>query len=134
MSLHEFLKLLGLCKENENGLPEQTPATNMMGGGVKHGVVRYLIDKTDRYAIEFRPQPDGTIKLFAVTHPADPFGAGVSINHLYGSGEICVATGRAPRTMDRARAIAMVWAKGWSTYIRTGKFPSGNQKVNVPER
>ena len=94
---------------------------------IKH----YLVNKRDRYTIEFRPQSDGTIKMFALDHPYDPYGKSVSENHLYPSDEICVLAGREPRTMDKAAAIAMVWCEGWSTYIRTGTFPTGGKRVNV---
>ena len=94
---------------------------------IKH----YLVNKRDRYEIDFREQSDGTYKMYAVDHPADPYGKGASENHLYSGGEICVATGHAPRTLDRAKAIAMAWCEGWSTYVRTGKFPGGAKRVNV---
>jgi hypothetical protein len=94
---------------------------------IKH----YLVNKQDQYTIDFRQQSNGTIKLFAIEHPGDPWGKGVSENHLYSSGEICVSPGREPRTYDKAAAIAMVWCEGWSTYVRTGDFPSGSKRVNV---
>ncbi len=94
---------------------------------IKH----YLVNKRDRYTIEFRPQRGGTFKLFALSHPADPYPKGADENHLSSSGEICVSAGSEPRTIDKAQAIAMVWCEGWSTYIRTGKFPTGGKRVNV---
>lgn len=93
--------------------------------------MRYVVKGTDHYVIDFRPQPDGSIKMFVIDHPADPWGKNVTENHLYSNGTICVAAGREPRTGPQARAIAQVWAAGWSRYIREGKFPTGNQKVNV---
>ena len=94
---------------------------------IKH----YLVDRRDRYTIEFRPQSDGTVKLFATEYPSNPYGGGPHDHHLYSSGEICVSAGHEPRTLDKAAAIAMVWCEGWSKYIRTGRFPSGSKRVNV---
>ena len=94
---------------------------------IKH----YMVDKRDRYTIEFRPQRGGTFKLFALSHPADTYSNGVGTHHLYPSGEICVSSGKEPRTIDKAQAIAMVWCEGWSFYIRTGRFPNTAKRVNV---
>jgi len=94
---------------------------------IKH----YLVNKTDRYAIDFRQQPNGTYKLHAVGHPPDPYRLPVTENHLYSTGEICVSGGREPRTLDRAKAIAMFWCEGWSVYVRTGAFPNKGKKVVV---
>ncbi|MFN0019468.1 MAG: hypothetical protein ACKVP0_14505 [Pirellulaceae bacterium] len=94
---------------------------------VKH----YVVNGKDRYTIRFELQAGGYYKLFADSHPTDPHGDGVSANHLYSTGEICVSTGNEPRTLDRARAIAMHWCEGWSTYCRTGKFPTGGRRVSV---
>lgn len=85
----------------------------------------------DTYTLEFRPQPDGHFDIFAIESPRNPRDSSVSICHLYPSGEVCVASGREPRTLDRALAIAFVWMDGYSTYIRTGQFPMGAKKVNV---
>jgi hypothetical protein len=94
---------------------------------IKH----YLVNRRDRYTIEFRSQPNGTIKLFALDHPPDPYASGAATNHLYSTGEICVSAGHEPQSLDQAKAIAMVWCEGWSTYVRTGRFPSGSKRVNV---
>lgn len=131
-----FDKLLRLFRPSQgNGFngPEPTPREERNDAVAKPFTVRYLVDKTDQYKIEFRPQADGTIKLFALEHPPDPWSQSAKENHLYQSGEICVTKGREPRTAERAKAIAMVWSKGWSVYMRTGTFPNGPQRVNVPE-
>ncbi len=85
----------------------------------------------DHYTIVFRPQPNGTFKIYCPEHPDNPHSTDVTKCHLYSSGEICVAAGKEPRTLDRAKAIAMFWIDGYSRYIRTGVFPNGNAKVNV---
>ena len=94
-------------------------------------IKEYRVDGRDYYKIDIRPQSDGTIKSFALDHPSDPWGKGVEENHLYSTGEICVSKGQEPRTMDRAKAIAMVWCEGWSVYVRTGVFPKGAKRINV---
>ena len=70
-------------------------------------------------------------KIYADEHPPDPWGKGVGHNHLYASGEVCVAAGKEPGTLDRAIAIGQVWAHGWVEYCRTGEFPKGPKRVNV---
>jgi len=91
----------------------------------------YRVNGRDNYSIDFRPQSDGTIKMFATEHPADPHGKPVSECHLFSSGEICVSGGHEPRTMDRAKAVAVHWMEGWSQYVRTGNFPKGSRRVTV---
>ena len=91
----------------------------------------YMVDGQDRYVIDYRPQSDGTIKMFALDHPYNPQSDPVNVHHLYSSGEICVAAGHEPRTLDRATAIAATWMQGFSRYVRTGTFPSGTKRFNV---
>ena len=58
---------------------------------------RYRVDGSDEYTMEFRPQSNGTYKIFAPSCPSDPYGNGAKIHHRYSDGEICVAEGREPR-------------------------------------
>jgi hypothetical protein len=92
----------------------------------------YLVDGVDRYVIEFHKQPDGTWKDFCFQHPHNPRSDAVTVCHLFSSGQVCVAAGREPRSLEKAMAIGMFWANGYSKYIRTGVFPNGSTKVNVP--
>ncbi len=94
-------------------------------------IKEYVVDGRDEYVIQFEQQSNGVIRMDALEHPPDPHGKGVHQNHLYSSGQICVASGHEPRTFDRARAIAMSWCEGWSHYCRTGSFPNGAKRVNV---
>jgi len=94
-------------------------------------IKNHVINGGDHYSVDYRPQSDGTIKLFAVDYPHDPWGKSVRENHLYPSSQICVSPGREPHSMERAKAIAMVWCEGWSKYIRTGQFPRGSKQVKV---
>ena len=94
---------------------------------IKH----YVVNGHDRYCIEFQRQSNGTFKLYAREHPPDPYGKPVNDNHLYASGEICVAAGYEPTTLDRAKAIAVHFMEGWSRYIRIGTFPTGARRVTV---
>ena len=84
-----------------------------------------------RAAIPKRLQSDGTIKLYVLDHPADPYDGGVTENHLYSDGHICVVAGYEPRTMDKAKAFAVHWMEGFSAYIRTGKFPNKGRRIHV---
>ena len=92
---------------------------------------RYRIDGTDEYTIEYRWQSAGFYKIFAPSCPDDPLGSGPGTHHRYESGEICVAAGREPRTLDRAVAIASLWMKRYSRYIRTGCFDNSGTRVDV---
>ncbi len=93
---------------------------------------RYRVNGRDDYAIEFvEPSSSPFYRLFAREHPADPYGKSVSECHLYSTDEICVAAGHEPKTLDRAKAIAVHWMEGWSQYVRTGEFPKGSRRVSV---
>lgn len=92
---------------------------------------RFRIDGIDDYTMEFRLQPGGFFKLFAPSCPPDPHGGGASTHHRYDSGEICVTAGREPRTLERAIAIASLWMKRYSQYIRTGRFDNSRARVDV---
>jgi hypothetical protein len=92
---------------------------------------RYRETGGDIFEIRYEQQPDGTWKMFADEHPDNSFDTSVVKCHLYGSGQICVASGKEPRSFDRARAIAIAWMDGYSQYVRTGSFPTGRKRVNV---
>ena len=94
-------------------------------------IKEYRVNGCHDFQIDYRPQSDGTIKLFALEHPGDSRGAPVTENHLYSNGEVCVAAGHEPRDMDRAKAIAVHWMEGFSVYVRTGVFPKGGRRVTV---
>ncbi len=91
----------------------------------------YVVNQVDHYTIEYVSQSDGTISLHAIEHPADPYYGGVLENHLYSDGRICVQAGHEPRTMDRARAIAVQFMEGFSSYVRTGTFPNKGRRIRV---
>lgn len=92
---------------------------------------RYRIDGRDEYTIEYQQQPNGNFKLFAPSCPSDPHRAGPSTHHRYESGEICVAAGKEPKTLDQAKAVASLWMKRYSQYIRTGTFDNSGGRVDV---
>lgn len=92
---------------------------------------QYVVNKTDHYTLEYVSQRDGTIALYAIDRPPDPFAGDVTKNHVYSDGRICVLAGHAPRTMDRAKAIAVQWMEGYSVYVRTGSFPNKGRRIHV---
>ena len=53
--------------------------------------------------------------------------------HILDVDRICVTRGREPRTLDRAKAIAYVWMRGYSQFVATGRFPNPAHRVNVPD-
>lgn len=87
---------------------------------------------TDPYTIRFYCDPapdyypDGVDRygIFCLNHPQNPYSDAEVHTHLDPkTGQICVAPGRMPHTMEMAEAIAYLWMRGYSQYIRTGKFP-----------
>ena len=93
-------------------------------------ICNFLIDRRDNFSIEIRPCGN-YFTLHATKYPPNPRGGSVHDTHLYGSGQICVAAGHEPKTVDRAKAIAMSWCEGYSKYIRGSSFPNGAKRVNV---
>lgn len=93
-------------------------------------ICNFIVDGVDRYSIRI-VRSGGHFDLYADRCPASPRGGSVHEHHLYSSGEICVAEGYEPRTIDRAKAIAMSWCEGWSKYIRGYSFPNEAKRVNV---
>ena len=83
----------------------------------------YRVDGRDNYAVDYVPQSDGTYKIHCTYHPPDPHGKGASETHLFTSGDICVTSGREPRTLADATKIGKAWCEGYSRYLRTGKYP-----------
>jgi hypothetical protein len=93
-------------------------------------ICRFLVDGVDHYTIEIR-DAGSYYTLHAVNYPPNRRGGGATPHHLYESGQICVNAGKEPRTIDKAKAIAMFWCDGWSKYQRTGDFPNSASRVNV---
>lgn len=67
-----------------------------------------------------------------VSRPSCTYPTGVYA-HLLSGDQICVATGRDPTTLDRAKAIALHWIRGFEEYRTTGVFPNGPAKYNIVE-
>lgn len=84
----------------------------------------------DQYQLEFEWE-DGHYVIYCHTHPDNPYSDSVADCHLYSDGRVCVAAGREPRTVDKAVAIASVWATGYSQYVRTGRFGRTGGRVSV---
>lgn len=91
----------------------------------------YRVDGRDDYTVSYTQQRDGTYKIHCSRHPPNPQSRRVDDCHLYSNGNVCVAAGKEPRTLDKAIAIGLVFCQGYSKYVRTGIFPNGRQRVNV---
>ncbi len=93
----------------------------------------YRVNGSDEYTITYEKQGwlDPSYKIICTRHPHNPRSTSVHDCHLYSSGEVCVAAGKEPKTLDKAKAIGMAWAEGFSTYIQTGSFPNGAKRINV---
>lgn len=93
----------------------------------------YRVGGRDAYVIDYLEQSGGTWQLFCHSHPHNPRSTSVTDCHLYPSGEICVASGHEPRSLNAAIKIGVYWAHGYSHYIRTGVFRNTGGKINVPD-
>ena len=91
----------------------------------------FRVNGRHEFVIDLVPQSDGTIKIFAPICPPDPYGDVVGKHHRFSTGEICVTASRAPRTFDKAEAIARYWAERYSGYVTTGTFADTGAKVRV---
>jgi len=86
----------------------------------------------DYYIIRFERRSDGVWRIFADLHPHNPFNTSVHQCHLYDSKEICVDHSKyKPRTLDQAKACAVMWMEGYSQYVRTGRFLATGGRVKV---
>ncbi len=92
---------------------------------------RYRVRGSDTYTIHFERQAGGTYRIRCTEHPTNRYSSDATKCHLYNSGNVCVTAGKEPRSLDRAVAVAQVWMNGYSSYVRTGKFPNGKSRVNV---
>jgi hypothetical protein len=91
----------------------------------------YRVDGTDAYTIEYREESNGAYSIWCWDHPHNAYSNAASDCHLFSSGQVCVTSGKEPRSLDRAKAIAHVWMKGFSAYVRSGQFPNRAARVNV---
>lgn len=93
----------------------------------------YLVHGRDRYRIDFRAQPNGTYSMVVLERPPDPYQRSPVSAHILSGNRICVASGKEPRTLDNAQAIAQMWMHGYSQFIRDrrGEFPNKACRVNV---
>lgn len=89
------------------------------------------MDGRHYFVIDLEPQDNGTLKVYAPIAPPDPHGRGVATHHRYPDGEICVAAGKEPRTVDQALAIAKYWAERYAGYVATGTFADTGAEVPV---
>jgi hypothetical protein len=71
--------------------------------------------------------------MFVMERPPSPYPDWhPNTYHILDGDQICVTAGREPRTLDRAKAIAYVWMRGYSQFVATGQFPNPAHRVNVP--
>lgn len=96
------------------------------------------LEHSEFYTIEFVWKPRwhsrltgaGHFEMLVLTKPECHFQEGLAA-HLHPGDRICVLKGYEPKTLERAKAIAMHWLRGYSIYCRTGNFPNGAAKINV---
>ena len=64
----------------------------------------------------------GNHEIRCTSLPANPWGTGVHVTHVYGSGKLCIEA--RITTLDAAKAWCQFWAAGYTRYIRTGDSDS----------
>lgn len=101
---------------------------------MKKTTLTYRMPTGGTYRIQFRRAGIfvGPYEMKVIQRPECPFPLGVSA-HLLAGDHICVATGREPRTIEQAKAIAFHWMNGFETYRRSGSFPNGRARFDVKE-
>jgi hypothetical protein len=92
---------------------------------------RYRVDGWAEFLLVFLREGDGTYVIDCEEHPDNPHGGGVTDHHLYSSNRVCVASGREPRSLDRAVAIAHVFMNGYAHWCRTGRRGRTGGRVSV---
>ncbi len=73
----------------------------------------------------------GTWEIYATSYPTNCRSKNPPDCHVYSDGRISVTSGKEPLTIDRARAIAKVWAVGYGNYQTTGTFSNNGGQVTV---
>ncbi|QDT45708.1 hypothetical protein Pan241w_58350 [Gimesia alba] len=91
----------------------------------------YRVDGRDDYTLTYQKKWNGTYEIHCSRHPHNPQSRSMNDCHLGSDGKVCVASGKEPRSLDKAKAIGMAFAEGYSHYVRTGIFPNGAKRVNV---
>ena len=91
----------------------------------------YEVDGHRKFVIEFREEPDGTIRPYATVRPRDPYNGTVGKTHVHEDGRLCILEGREARSMEVAEAQAQYWMRGYCTYVDTGVFPDPGGRVKV---
>jgi|CXWL01.1.fsa_nt_gi hypothetical protein len=85
----------------------------------------------DVYLLRYE-QDGNTWRVYADTHPVNPYDPSVIRCHLFSSGELCIDRAKFnPDTLERAKACAYFWMEGYSQYVRKGNFPATGGRVMV---
>lgn len=97
----------------------------------------YRLPNGSIYKIQYRETKDGYFgpafyRMKVIQHPPCSYQTGVSA-HLLEANFICVAEGREPDTIERAKAVALHWMTGFESYRRHGVFPNGQSRFDVKE-
>ncbi len=85
-----------------------------------------------QYRLAYDSEGRGYYQVRALDHPSCNYPLGVPA-HLLTADLICVAQGREPRTIERAKAVAFCWMTGFESYRRTGVFPDNAVRFDIKE-
>lgn len=92
----------------------------------------FRVDGEDDYVIDCRREADGSHSLWCRQHPWCPYPTEETSTHLnHETGRVCIAESERPRHLEKAKAIAMLFCRGYSTYCQTGRFPNGGGRVRI---
>lgn len=103
----------------------------------KKATLTYKVPSGAIYKIQYRRVKESLFgatyyKMRVLEHPPCPHPLGVQA-HLLAGDTICVAQGREPRTIERAKAVALHWMCGFEGYRTSGVFPNGTARFDVKE-
>lgn len=85
-----------------------------------------------QYRLASDPTGRGYYQIKALDYPSCSYPLGIPA-HLLEADLVCVAVGREPQTIERAKAVAFHWMTGFETYRRTGVFPEVKTRFDIKE-
>jgi len=105
---------------------EKKPMNNILLAGIFLGVKKYYKSRNGRYYFNFKFEDKGSyIETYCTYHPSlDGRDSNPDKTHLFSSGKLCFVSGREPRSMARAEALARQWAEYFLEYRLTGTTQS----------
>lgn len=84
-------------------------------------ITKSFVETTYGDAYTFRFEDTGAYwVIFILKHPPNPIGGGAHKTHILAGNQLCIVTGREPKTLQAAVACSCEFIVYFSRYIRTG--------------